>query len=184
VVGDDGRVWRADAVVVAAGVWSAPLLRGVGLTAPLIAERGYHIGFQNADWPQDLSPVVFDDRAMVVTRFAHGMRATSFVEFGRPHSPPDPSKWRRLEAHARAVGVLRDGPVSRWMGSRPTLPDYLPAIGGGERPGVFYAVGHSHLGLTLAALTGELMRDRLLGRPPGIDLTPLSLERFGRVRPR
>lgn len=180
---ESGEVRAAETVVVAAGVWSAPLLRGAGLRAPLIAERGYHIGFAREDWPADLSPVVFEDRAVVMTRFRGGMRATSFVEFGRAASPPDPRKWARLEAHMRAVGALRDGPVTRWMGCRPTLPDYLPAIGGGEQPGLYYAIGHAHLGLTLAAITAELLADHLHGRRPAMDLAPLALTRFSRTKP-
>lgn len=179
---DSGAVLESGMVVVAAGVWSAPLLRGVGLRAPLIAERGYHIGFARDDWPADLSPVVYEDRAVVMTRFRGGMRATSFVEFGQATSPPDPRKWQRLEAHMRAVGVLRDGPVTRWMGCRPTLPDYLPAIGGGEQSGLHYAIGHAHLGLTLAAITAELLADHLHGRKTAMDLAPLALSRFSRTR--
>ena len=44
------------------------------------------------------------------------------------------------------------------MGSRPTLPDYLPAIGRSERtPNLLYAFGHQHLGLTLAPITATLV---------------------------
>lgn len=176
--------FEAAAAVVAAGVWSKRLLETAGLAAPLVAERGYHIGFENSAWPEALSPLVFEDRQVVLTRFDQGLRATSFVEFGKAESPPDPRKWRRLEAHMRAVGALGDGPVTRWMGARPTLPDYLPAIGGGEVRGVYYAIGHAHLGLTLAAITGELLCDHIIGRAPAIELTPFALTRFGRPRAR
>ena len=66
-----------------------------------------------------------------------------------------------------------------WMGYRPSLPDSLPVIGKATRaPGVIYAFGHGHLGLTQAAATGRIVRDLVLGQTPAIDLTPFSPQRF------
>jgi D-amino-acid dehydrogenase len=66
------------------------------------------------------------------------------------------------------------------MGARPTLPDYLPAIGQSLRvEGLFYAFGHQHLGLTLSAATGEAIAALVDGEPPAFDLAPFSLDRFG-----
>jgi glycine/D-amino acid oxidase-like deaminating enzyme len=176
---DSGSVLTAQKCVVAAGVQSKELLQSLGVSVPLIAERGYHISFENPDWPDELSPIAFDKRSIVMTKFKHRMRATSFVEFGRHSSPPDPRKWAYLEAQMREIGALRPGvQVERWMGSRPTLPDYLPAIGSGPVPGLYYATGHAHLGLTLAALTAELLRDLIMNRESDVCLTPLSLMRF------
>ncbi len=147
----------ADAVVVCAGVWSKPLMEGLGFRVPIVAERGYHIQSPVATWPQGLPPVVFEDRAMIVTRFDCGVRAASFVEFNKTDAPPDARKWRRLERHVRELGLPFGDPAkaARWMGARPTLPDYLPAIGQARGLPVYYAFGHQHLGLTLAAVTGE-----------------------------
>jgi D-amino-acid dehydrogenase len=65
------------------------------------------------------------------------------------------------------------------MGFRPSLPDSLPVIGAaGNAPGVFYAFGHGHLGLTQAAATGRLVRDLVSGQSPAIDLAPFSPHRF------
>ena len=65
------------------------------------------------------------------------------------------------------------------MGARPTLPDYLPAIGRSRmHPGIAYAFGHQHLGLTLAATTAEAIAAMLLDETPGFDIDRLSLDRF------
>jgi D-amino-acid dehydrogenase len=65
------------------------------------------------------------------------------------------------------------------MGSRPTLPDYLPAIGHSHRQkNVFYAFGHQHLGLTLAAITGELLAALITNEPLTVDLQPFDIDRF------
>ncbi len=152
----DGERVTADAIVVSAGIASKPLLESIGQPVPMIAERGYHIQAKAPEWPQDLPPVVFEDRSMIVTRFESGLRAASFVEFARATDPADPRKWARLKAHAADLGLPFSGDVAEWTGARPTLPDYLPAIGHLES-NLFYAFGHQHLGLTLAAVTGDVV---------------------------
>ena len=117
---------------------------------------------------------------MIVTRYADSVQASSFVEFGDPDTPPDPRKWERLESHVATLGLAMTGPFTRWMGARPTLPDYLPAIGRSTHaPNLLYAFGHQHLGLTLAAATGELVAALADECPLPIDITPFSLDRFG-----
>jgi D-amino-acid dehydrogenase len=176
----DGRKLPADFVLVAAGAWSGALMRGLGATAPLIGERGYSVQSAAHSWPEALPPVVFEERALVITRFISGLRASSFVELGRPGARADPRKWRRIERHLAELGIAFSKTPDRWMGPRPTLPDYLPAIGRLERaPRVLYAFGHQHLGLTLAALTAELIEALACDRKPAIDLTPFRIERFG-----
>ncbi|HVI99416.1 MAG TPA: FAD-binding oxidoreductase [Sphingomonas sp.] len=169
----------ADAVLVAAGVGSKPLMRAAGHRAPLIAERGYHLRGAANRWPERLPPVVFEDRAMIVTRYADCVQAASFVELGNPDAPPDPRKWARLERHIADLGLAFGPPYRRWMGSRPTLPDYLPAIGRSTRAdNLLYAFGHQHLGLTLAAVTAELVASIATDASPAIDLTPFAIDRF------
>lgn len=182
LVPEHGDALAADAILVAAGVESGRLLRGIGCKAPIIAERGYHIQGPADAWPTTMPPLMFEDRALVVTRFENTLRATSFVEFARPGRPPTEAKWERLERHAAELGLPIGRSASRWMGERPTLPDYLPGIGKSARAGnLFYAFGHQHLGLTLAAVTGELIADLVTGRTPAIDLAPFDLTRFSRT---
>lgn len=170
----------ADHVVLCAGAASAELLRPIGARIPLIAERGYHIQSPSSRWPQDMPPVAFEDRSMIVTRFAGGLRAASFVEFASRSAPPDPAKWAKLRSHVAELGLPFDLPGEPWMGARPTLPDYLPAIGRSRRaPNLLYAFGHQHLGLTLAAITGELVAALAAGQPATIDLAPFDPARFG-----
>lgn len=178
---DSGETLKADVIVVAAGIASGRLLEPLGHKVPIIAERGYHLESPATNWPIEVPPVVFEERSMIVTRFRTGLRAASFVEFGRGSSPPDPRKWARLRAHVRALGLSLGEPIAQWMGARPTLPDYLPAIGRSDRaPNLFYAFGHQHLGLTLAAVTGEAIGALVAGDEPCLPLSPFSLTRFER----
>lgn len=170
-----------DRVLVTAGVRSGALMAVAGHRAPIIAERGYHIRAGAPLWPADLPPVVFEDRSMIVTRYAECIQAAGFVEFGHADAPPDPRKWDRLEQHVRDLGLPIPGPFQRWMGARPTLPDYLPAIGRSDRvPNLYYAFGHQHLGLTLAATTARIVSALIDRAPPPVDVSPFSLSRFER----
>jgi D-amino-acid dehydrogenase len=156
----NGEQLRTDMVVVAAGVDSSALLQASVRHVPLIAERGYHIesAISCEDTAQRLPPVAFEDRSIIVTQFNHTLRIAGFTEFANRTSPPDTRKWQTLEKHAAALGLATSSTATRWMGARPTLPDYLPAIGRSRTMGnVMYALGHQHLGLTLAAITGELI---------------------------
>lgn len=175
----DGTRLEADLVLVAAGIESGALLAGAGHRVPIIAERGYHIESVGGDWPQALPPVVFEDRSLVVTRFLKTLRLTSFVEFSRLDAPPDRRKWRRLRRHAAELGLPLNEPIKEWMGARPTLPDYRPAIGRSTRAGnLLYAFGHQHLGLTLAPITAEVIAELACDRTPALDVARFDLSRF------
>ena len=168
-----------DRVVVACGVRSAQLLRPFGLTVPLIAERGYSLSIRApGPWPFTRTQV-YDRRALVVTPMDFGLRVTSFVEFGVPDLRPDLRKIAWLERQVAELGLAPLGAeVRAWSGCRPTLPDYLPAIGRlSQLPAIAYAFGHQHLGLTLAASTATLLAEAMSDGDAGA-LAPFRIERF------
>ncbi len=169
----------ADIVLVAAGVHSGTLMATVGPRPPLIAERGYHVHWPTHEWPTTSAPVVFEDRSMIVTRLRDGLRAASFVEFAQPHAPPDPRKWAALRRHVAELGLPTSGDGRQWFGSRPTLPDYLPAIGRSPAASnLLYAFGHQHLGLTLAPITAEAVAALASGDTPPVSMAAFDLQRF------
>jgi D-amino-acid dehydrogenase len=173
-------VREADGVLIAAGAWSRALMRQLGVEAPLIAERGYSVQSAEHAWPADLPTTVFEEHFVVLSRFVSGLRATSCIEFGSPDAPGDPRKWRRLERHLADLGVSFSPAPNRWVGARPTLPDYLPAVGRLKRaPKVLYAFGHAHLGLTMSPITSEIIAALATDEPPPLDITPFRIERFG-----
>lgn len=116
---------------------------------------------------------------MIVTRYRNEVQAASFVELGKVDAPADPRKWERLERHVAELGLPIEGPFRRWMGCRPTLPDYLPAIGRSTKASnLFYAFGHQHLGLTLAPITARLVASMVGGEQPELPLAPFDIQRF------
>lgn len=173
---EGGEAIEAERVLIAAGARSAPLARQAGLKAPLVAERGYHLTYAEHDWPDDLGPLVFEDRGVFLTRHTSGVRMTGFTEIGRPDARPDARKWATLERHVRELKVPVRGTPSRWMGCRPTLPDFLPAIG--RQGPVLYAFGHQHIGMTLAAATAEAVVELAQSNATPERLKPFDLARF------
>lgn len=179
---EEGGTLVADALVVAAGAWSGQLMTPLGVRVPLLGERGYSVQSPTHDWPDHLPLTVFEELPLVLARFTGGLRASSHVEFGDPSAPADPRKWRWIEDRLRGLGVSFSDEPDRWCGPRPTLPDYLPAIGRLEaHPQILYAFGHQHLGLTLAAETAEHVEALATGRGADDWLNSLRIERFGRA---
>ncbi|MEQ1811112.1 MAG: FAD-binding oxidoreductase [Terricaulis sp.] len=176
----DGAVRNADAVLVCAGPWSRALMEQLGVRAPLIGERGYHLQSSETNWPRDLPTTVFDENFIAVSRFTSGLRCTSFVEFGSPDAPGDERKWSRLRQRIDELGIKFEANPDQWVGSRPSLPDFMPAIGRLERaPKVLYAFGHAHLGLTEAPITSEIIAAIAAEKTPPVDVAPFRIERFG-----
>lgn len=175
-----GGTLKADAAVIAAGAFSAPLARAAGEIVPLESERGYHAMLSGAKGPH--WPTVDATAKIVATPMQTGVRLTGTVEFAGLRAPPD---WRRAQAllglGRQLYPGLADGtaPVSLWMGHRPSLPDSLPAIGRASRcRDIVLAFGHGHLGLTAAPKTAEVVTDLLAGRSPALDLAPFAPGRF------
>jgi len=175
-----GRL-RARYVIIAAGLGSRALCRELGCEPPLAAEMGYHLTFPGEQ--QRLSaPLAAAEDGFMVTPMADHLRLAGTVELARRE--PAPTWHRAAMLRPLADRVFREplpAAMGRWRGSRPTLPDYLPAIGGMPgQPRIIAAFGHQHMGLTTAALTGVLVRDLVSGAPPAVDLAPYDPGRFAR----
>jgi len=173
-----GRL-RCRYAVVAAGLGSRPLCAGLGWRPPLIAEMGYHLTVPGAV-DRLTAPVAAAEDGFIATPMAGHLRLAGTVEFALREAAPI---WPRADMlHGLAAGLFRDrlpAAGARWRGSRPSLPDFLPAIGPlpGE-PRVLAAFGHQHVGLTTAAVTGELVADLVAGRRGELDPAPYTPARF------
>lgn len=173
-----GRI-DADVMVLAAGAWSTPMARQLGLRIPMVSERGYHLMYAPGSSAVRM-PLLLVERKVAVTALHTGIRVASMAEFTAPDARAD---------HARAAPVLTGlddwlpelhrEPLSRWVGPRPSTPDSRPVIGRAPTcPNVILAFGHGHLGLTLAAMTGQVVSDLASGRTPRIDMRSVAPGRF------
>lgn len=167
-----------DRVVVASGVWSRTLVRGLGLKICLETERGYNTTFPKS--PVDLPmPVFFSDHGFIASPLAVGLRVGGAVEMASPDAPPNYARAAAMrKVMRRYVPDLPEEGGVEWMGCRPSTPDSMPVIGRDPRdPRILFAFGHGHLGLTLSAATARHVASLIAGRPDP-KLRPFGIERF------
>ena len=170
----------ADAVVIAAGPWSADIANWLGYDLPLGWERGYHMHLAPGDGPQ-LNRAVHDvDGGFAIAPMQQGVRITTGVEITHRDAPPDYSQVTQSVAVAREghdmKGEIDETP---WMGRRPTMVDSLPVIGPAPRhDGLFFNFGHQHIGLSMGPGSGLAITAMVNGETPPMDMTPFRATRF------
>jgi D-amino-acid dehydrogenase len=179
---DTGETMTADAIVVAAGAWSAKLLRGAGVRVPLETQRGYHLTLTNPSMTLR-HPISLSEEKVYLTPMSGGLRVAGTVEFAGLDAPPNWDRARRLiEPVRRAQPDLRKDEAKEWMGHRPCFPDSLPAVGPIRAlPGIIAAFGHGHNGMTSGPVTGRIVSDLIAGRAPPIDIAPYRPDRWSRM---
>ncbi len=176
---DNGQRLTVDSVVFAAGVQTRVLAQKLGEPIPLETERGYHTQIMKPGVSMRYS-VIWPHRAFMITPTAGGIRVGGNVELAGLDAPPDFRRPRVLVRHAqRAVPGLQVEETTEWMGHRPALPDTIPIISASSKmPGIWYATGHGHLGLTYCATTAQLVADMMIGAKPGVDMVPFRIDRY------
>lgn len=173
---------NCDSIIVCTGAWSQPLLKTVGLSIPVVAERGYHLTF-NTTVSSPVSHVIGSaDRKVVLTPLNSGLRIVGISEISGIESPDKKHNYNILKHHfSRLFPQLSDkvDTAEQWVGCRPTLPDSLPVIDRHPKDSrILLALGNQHLGLTQGAVTGELIISQLTGGSHTIDMSPFGLHRF------
>ena len=178
VIAADGSEAKFDSVVIAGGVWSRDLVKGLGLGVVLEAERGYNTTWAVPPIALDL-PVFFDDHGFCATPLDDGLRVGGAVEIAAIDAPPTFARAAAMRKKMRRyVPNLPDEGGEEWMGRRPATPDSLPVIGAHPQdPRIVFAFGHGHLGLTLSAVTARHVAE-LVARRGDRNLVPFGIERF------
>jgi D-amino-acid dehydrogenase len=178
---DTGAV-EADAVVVAAGVWSRSLLARVGIRVPMEAAKGYSVTARGrGKLPRHA--LYLAEAKVGCSTFGASLRIAGIFDLTGVNLKV---RRRRLDAIITGAAAYLDDwrPAEvelEWAGLRPYPPDGLPIIGavpGRER--LYIATGHGRLGITLAPATGEALSSLVLEgvAPPALEA--FGLERFSR----
>jgi len=172
----------ADTVVVAAGAWSARLLKSAGIHVPLESERGYHIELRKPSIMPNGALMIADGK-FVATPMGNDLRLAGLVEFGGLDAAASAAPIRTLLKRAEMVfpGITYED-HTEWLGHRPAISDSLPVLGPVDsHPGLVLAFGHHHVGMTSGPRTGRLIADLIVGRHPNIDLSPYNVARFSKA---
>jgi D-amino-acid dehydrogenase len=175
---------RAGTVVLAAGVWSRRLARGLGVPLPLEPAKGYSVTVRRPDGvPDDLALYLPEGHACV-TPFGDGLRFAGTLELSGMN---DRVLTNRVAAIRRGAGRYFAGaeaapPVALWRGLRPMSPDGLPMIGRPKKyDNLVVATGHCMNGINYGPITGKLVAEVVAGRTPSVDLARLTPDRYGIV---
>jgi D-amino-acid dehydrogenase len=185
----DGRVravrsargeFTGDAFLLAAGSWTTPLLRKLGMRIPMQPGKGYTFLLQPSVMPKH--GILFADIHAGASPFADRLRISGTMEFSGYNLELDR---RRIDNVFRlASEYLRlEQPAyeNAWAGLRPMVADGLPII---DRVGpwrnAYVATGYSMLGMTLSQPAGETMAGMIeTGERPAV-LEPFRIDRFPR----
>jgi D-amino-acid dehydrogenase len=173
--GDAVDVHAFDAVVICAGTASRALAAMLGDRVNVYPVKGYSITVNlNDPASRAAAPTVSlvdDAHKLVASRFGEERyRVAGTAEFAGFDRDIRADRIRPLtEWVQNTFPSVSTRDLIPWAGLRPMMPDMLPHVGPGRRPGVFYNTGHGHLGWTLSAATAEVVAD-LVVRSPGAPL--------------
>lgn len=176
----DGKVYRFDRMIIAAGVWSAKLADQLGDRLPVEAEGGYNITYSEPGIVVS-HPIVFSDHGIVSTNLRTGLRIGGWAEYAGLNAPARAGYFDRMATISQSMfPELNSANGTRWAGRRPSTPDSVPVISVSIRnPNVYYATGHGHYGLSWAARTAEILLDLLEGG--ATEAAPFSIRRFNKA---
>ncbi|MBI3948624.1 MAG: FAD-dependent oxidoreductase [Armatimonadetes bacterium] len=172
--------FRADEVVLAAGAWSPPVARGLGLRLPIQAAKGYSVTTKRPALSPSISLLLGEAR-VGVTPMGELLRIAGTLELAGLDLSINRRRVDAIVSGARAyVSGLDDmEPVEIWRGLRPCTPDGLPIIGrAGRYRNLTVAAGHAMVGQSLGPITGKIVSQILCGEDPAIAIAPFRAERF------
>jgi len=170
--------FACDHLVLAAGPWTRPLARRLGVDVPTFPVRGQMLAYGRMVTP--IGRPVWGKRGYVLPRANGLVFAGATVE----------QVGFRIRTTKRGLNSVRRGALELvpqlrhateqfpWAGLRPGSPDGLPIMG--ALPGwsnVTVATGHFRNGILLAPLTGELIADAITFGPSEA-LAPFNPTRF------
>ena len=168
----------ADAFVLAAGSWTAPLAAKLGVRFPMQPGKGYTFMIRPKVMPRH--GILFADIHAGATPLGDRVRIGGTLEFGGYGLDIDQRRIRTVFRLASEYLELEQPDFEEpWAGLRPLTPDGLPVI---DRAGPFrnayLATGYSMLGMTVSAPAAETLADMVLtGERPAL-LEPFRIDRF------
>ena len=170
---------KADAVVVACGSYSAPLLRRVGVDLPIYPGKGYSATFKILR--PELAPhvsTIDDEVKCAISRLGQHLRVAGTIEVGGYDlSLTTPLAKARCAMLARRIEEVLPGVCDTrlesnggsphfWTGLRPATPTNIPFIGQTRVRQLWVNAGHGTLGWTHGAGSGKALAELISGVKP------------------
>lgn len=181
-----GEQLTADHYVLAGGAYSAALASQVGLHLPVRPAKGYSLTLPRlASAPTPWIPAVDTSLHMAVVPVGDDrLRVAGTAEFAGYDTTINPARTANLlrllqQLYPEYASSLAGIDPSPWTGLRAMCPDGVPLIGPSGLDGLWINTGHGHVGWTLAAGSGQLVADLILGANPALAASEYDPRRFG-----
>jgi sarcosine oxidase subunit beta len=177
-----GGSFRAEHVVLAAGVDSVPLAAAAGVTLPIRAERRRLVYTAPAAAGQMNPLVVAAERGFAGKQLASGV---FYLGWLREMPAEDDLTFieKTLESGSTLLPLLTELPARRVLGGLyDSTPDHRPLLG--PAPGVaglHLAAGFSGHGFMIAPAVGEIVAAGIAGRGVDLPVSSFSLQRFSKT---
>ncbi len=172
-----------DAVVICAGVASAPLLSAIGIKLPLVAVHGYSLSASIKEHVNAPRSAIMDEHYKVaISRLGNRVRVAGGAEIGGHAGRKRVASIRTLYKvlHDWFPGAINNGAgVQEWKGARPMLPDGPPVVGSGGRPGLWLNLGHGSSGWALSCGSARALADQIADKETEIDMRGFDRSRLG-----
>ena len=172
----DGELEGAEAVVVAAGIWSTEVGRSLGVELAVTALERVVWQVGPFDWLRRLRvPLTIE----ADTGYHFRERDGQLLVMG-PGDQHDFSHYREWLAR-RVPAAAGVDPAGHWVGFYEMTADSHPLVGATERPGVWADCGFSGHGVMQSPAIGESLAAMILGDTPQLEigaLSPLRSERL------
>jgi glycine oxidase len=169
---------RARHICVAAGPWTAEIVRPLGVDLPVEPRRG-QIVLWHLEKPL-VQRVINEGPRYVVGRPDGHLLVGSTVEDVGFQDDTTPEAVRELVRFARSLlpELAQHEPIDQWAALRPASGDGMPYLGRVPgHPRISVATGHFRSGIHLAPATARLMRQLICEQPTDLNLSWFSLDR-------
>lgn len=172
---------EVEQLLLATGVYTAGLLKSVGVRLLLQDGKGYSYTLKKPAYCPSIPAILLEDR-VAVTPMGNELRIGGTMEISGMDTKIRMHKVHNInEAVKRFYPKTKSGDVLEedvWYGYRPCSFDGLPYIG--KTPAfknLTVANGHAMLGLSLGAGTGKLVSEIVTGTRPSVDISPFNPQR-------
>ncbi len=168
--------------MIAAGSWSAKLLKKIGIKILLQDGKGYSLTLADPKM-KPTYPTILSEGKVAMTPMGNDLRVGGTLEISNFNPRINQN---RLQGIVESVPrYFPDFEIQKseldkvWHGFRPCTPDGLPYLGKSHKfDNLTIATGHAMMGMSLGPATGKIVSQIILNKKTDLDLRLMNPDRF------
>lgn len=171
----------ADSYLMALGSYSTHMLANIGIRVPVYPVKGYSLTLPIEDYTAAPESTVMDETYKVaITRLGDQIRVGGTAEISAYNLELLEKRRKNIEfsiadLFPHAADLTK---AEFWTGLRPMTPDGTPILGKTPIENLFLNTGHGTLGWTMSLGSAKFVSDIISCKPPDIDDSGLSIDRY------